>query len=68
MGQTEALRALLSTREFGFDGCQCVAGLGAVGAAGLRHVGTSAAAFAAQCFGADFHQLDGTVAGQSGRR
>src|SRR5258708_36719966 len=37
-------------------------GLGAVGAAGLRHVGAPAAALATEGFGGDFHQVDRVVA------
>ena len=35
--------------------------LGAIGAAGLRHVGPSAAAFAAERLGAFAHKIDGVV-------
>src|SRR5258708_4226227 len=37
--------------------------LGAVGPAGLRHVGAPATALAAECFGGDAHQIDRVVAG-----
>ncbi len=58
MAHREALEAVLA-REAGFDGFERVAGLGAVGAAGLRHVGTSAAALAAERLGARLDEIDG---------
>ena len=40
------------------DRLQRGVGLGAIGAAGLRHVGTAAAALAAERLGGDAHQID----------
>ncbi len=53
---------VLRWREFAeafLDCGQGIACLGRIGAAGLGHIWTSAAAFAAELFGADLHQIDG---------
>ncbi len=46
-------------RKARFNRFQSIAGLGAIGSAGLRHVRTAAAAFAAQGFGPSFDEIDG---------
>src|SRR5262245_17914979 len=51
-----------SSPERGDNGGECRIGLGAVGAAGLRHVGASAAAFAAQKLGTFLDKIDGREA------
>ncbi len=53
--------------ERGFDRLERVTGLGAVGAAGLRHVGPAAATLAAQRrLSAFFDQVDGIEAASQG--
>ena len=54
--------------ERGFDGGERRFGLGAVGAAGLRHVAPAAAALAAELFGAGAHEGHRVEPARSGRR